>query len=492
MTPRRVPRSRRRVPRSRHLPRRLAALTGIVLLSLSLMPISTATAEQDDGPAFTMLGRGYGLVLGYPADEVPSTGGDEEQPERPPDQTCPKGQRGVPEDIQRRIDALISKADAKPLDPRDSDVPTPRGQPIKFDIGLADTSLRSDPGSHAIASFFYVDLGGGQDPGTSSEADGYASGHTREQERCGQPYSSEPGDADDVHVISRATTGPYAYAFNQTQNLRLPAGASARESITVSEMDARGDVVTGTVVSVVAGVTVGTVHADEVVSVIRYRTDGEESGTTVTAHTDVAGLTVAGEPQRVRPGAEPVDVGGVLVGVAAPEARELSDGSLDVTVGGLYVGGQFDNPVGAQAKQAVFVGGAWYQATSAQPLPPPQPLPLPADNAQAPIAPQQPVSPEMPTGFTGQQPADGAPATPPEVAPQAAETPRVAPATTRHGVYTPPAQVVGPVLLLAGLLMAFGTTVYIWARHRYPEIRAALGTPLFAWLDYGYRAFLRG
>jgi len=478
----------------RRCARKLAVLAGCVLLSTALTPMWTATASEADNDAlYTMLGRGYGLVLGYPADQVPSTG-EEEPSQQPPDQTCPKGQRGVPKDIQRRIDAATDAANAESLDPRDSDVPTPRGQPIKFDIGLADTSLRSDPGSHAIASFFYVDLGGGQDPGTSSEADGYASGHPRRQERCGQPYSGEPGDADDVHVISHATPGPYSYAFNQTQNLRLPAGASARESITMSEMDARGNTATGTVVSIVEGVTVGAVHADEVVSVIKYRTDGTDIGTDVTAFTDVTGLTVAGEPQRVRPGAEPVNVEGLLVGLAAPEARELSDGTLEVTVGGLYVGGEFRNPVGAQAKQAVFVGGAWYQANSAPPLPPPPPLPpLPEAAAPAPVAAGQPSEPPMmSTGLTGSSTADAGPVRAPEVAAQPAAAPRVAPATTRYGVYKPPAQAVAPALVLAGLLLALATTVFIWARHRYPEIRAALGTPLFGWLDYGYRAVMRG
>lgn len=461
---------------------------------MSLTPTSMA-AESDSGPAFTMLGRGYGLVFGYPADEVPGRSDEDEEPQqRPPNQTCPKGQRGVPEDIQRRIDALTDAASTDSLDPRGSDVPTPRGQPIKFDFGLADTSLRSDPGSHAIASFFYVDLGGGQDPGTSSEADGYASGHTREQERCGQPYSGEPGDADDVHVISRATRGPYAYAFNQTQNVRLPTGASARESITVSEMDARGETVTGTVVSIVEGVTVGAVHADEVASVIKYRTDGSDSGTTVTAFTDVTGLTVAGEPQQVRPGAEPINVEGILVGLAAPEARELSDGTLEVTVGGLYVGGEFRNPVGAQSKQAVFVGGAWYEATASEPMPPVEPLPLPDTGSSEPVAAAapQPEPPRGSTGLTGPSAADAAPMQAPVAANQSPETPRVAPATTRLGVYMRPQQIAGPLAVLIGLLIAMGATVFIWARHRYPEIRAALGTPLFAWLDYGYRAFLRG
>ncbi|MPY78485.1 MAG: hypothetical protein GEV04_08315 [Actinophytocola sp.] len=481
---RRVPRSGRRVRRSG---RRLATLAGCVVVMASLTPMPTSGA--DSGPAFTMLGRGYGLVLGYPADQVPGGGEEEEPPQQPPDQTCPKGQRGIPADIQQRIDEATNAANAGSLDPRDSDVPTPRGQPIKFDIGLADTSLRSDPGSHAIASFFYVDLGGGQDPGTSSEADGYASGHTREQERCGQPYSGEPGDADDVHVISRATKGPYAYAFNQTQNLRLPAGASARESVTVSEMDSRGDAVTGTVVSIVEGVTVGAVHADEVVSVIKYHTDGSDVGTTVTAFTDVTGLTVAGEPQRVRPGAEPIDVEGILVGLASPEARELSDGTLEVTVGGLYVGGEFSNPIGAQAKQAVFVGGAWYQATASEPLRFPDPLPLPENDAPV-VAPAPEPNAQPATGLTGPSTAD--PVKAPAVASEPSEAPRMAPAMKRLGVYMRPAQIVGPLGVLIGLLIGLGTTAFIWARHRYPEIRAALGTPLFAWLDYGYRAFLRG
>ncbi|MQA62582.1 MAG: hypothetical protein GEU86_14070 [Actinophytocola sp.] len=446
-----------------------------------------------DEVAFTMLGRGYGMVLGYPADEVPGGGDEEEEPEDPlPDQTCPAGERGVPSDVQARLDKLADTADKDTTNVQDNNVPSPRGQPIKFNFGLADTSLRSDPGSHAIASFFYVDLGGGQDPATSTEADGYASGHTRKQERCSQPFSSRQGNAEQVHVISQATDGPYAYAFNQTQNPRVPVGASLRESITVSEMDASSDTVRGKAISIAEGVTVGDVHAEEVASVVEYVTDGTEGGTTVKAFTDVSGLTVAGEPQRVSPGAPPITVNNVLLGIATPEVRKNSDGRLEVTAGGLYIGGEFSNPTGLQAKQAVFVGGVWYEATAGAATP----------MTDDPLIDDEVASPSLPAGEPLEDFGGGAAAVPPETpsgpapsaagAPETQTQPVVAAENTRLGVYRAPVQFGASLMVLIGIIGTMFAAAYIWARHRYPEIRAALATPLFGWLDYVYRAFMRG
>lgn len=451
-----------------------------------------APQPTSDEVAFTMLGRGYGMVFGYPADEVPGSG-EEEEPEGPlPDQTCPAGERGVPKDVQARLDKLADTADEDSTEVRDNNVPSPRGQPIKFNFGLADTSLRSDPGSHAIASFFYVDLGGGQDPATSSEADGYASGHTRKQERCSQPFSSRQGNAEQVHVISRATDGPYAYAFNQTQNPRVPVGASLRESITVSEMDARSDTVRGKAMSIAKGVTVGDVHAEEVASVVEYVTDGTEGGTTVKAFTDVSGLTVAGDPQRVSPGAPPITVNNVLLGIATPEVRENSDGRIEVTAGGLYVGGEFSNPAGAQAKQAVFVGGVWYEATAgaATPL---TDDPALGDGLASPSAPADAPTEQFDAGDAAVPPeAPTGPAPSAAGAPDTRTQPVVAAQKTRYGVYRAPVQFAASFMVLIGILGTMFAAAYIWARHRFPEIRAALATPLFGWLDYVYRAFMRG
>ncbi|MBW3659116.1 MAG: hypothetical protein KY457_10795, partial [Actinobacteria bacterium] len=202
-------------------------LVALLLTGSTLAVVGAAAQETTAEPpsfAYTLLGRGYAVVSGYPADEVPGgDDGDEEEAEPaepPPAQTCPEGQRGVPEAVQERLDALAA-VEREPVTPTENEVPTPRGQPIKFDFGLADASLRSDPGSHAIAAFFYVDLGGAPDAWTSSEADGYASGHAREEERCGQPFFRQPGDASDVHVISRATDDPAAFAFAQSQQQEL-------------------------------------------------------------------------------------------------------------------------------------------------------------------------------------------------------------------------------------------------------------------------------
>lgn len=467
-------------------------------------PIATAQETADEAPdaVYTMLGRGYAVVFGYPADEVPSTGDDEEPEEPPPPQTCPEDQRGVPEELQARIDQLSDTSDHDPLEATENEVPTPRGQPIKFDFGLADTSLRSDPGSHSISSFFYVDLGGTQDAWTSAETDGYASGHARFEERCGQPFFGQPGDADQVHVISEAIEGPYAYAFTQSQRPTYPGGMTMKESITVAEMDGRTSPVTGKVTTIAKGVSVGDIHADQVVTVIEVVTDGTDDGTTIKAFTDVVGLSAAGEPLDVTSGAPPVSAGSALVGVAAPEVRLLPDGTTEITAGGMYVSNEVPNPLGLQAKQAMFVGGAWYdfnvtafpsfdddfedEFEAAPPPPPPAQTAPPEEESFA--APSQPVA--EPPAFE--------PAPQPEVAQQPTrdEEPQVAPemvtASSRYGVYRAGPQAIGPGLVLATFLMSLFTGVFVWARHTYPEIRAALGTPLFRWMDHAYRAFMRG
>jgi hypothetical protein len=72
------------------------------------------------------------------------------------------------------------------------------------------------------------------------------------------------------------------------------------------------------------------------------------------------------------------------------------------------------------------------------------------------------------------------------------ESPRLASGNTHLGVYLRPVEAVAALLSLAVLLLSVLGAGYVWARHRYPEIRAALSTPLFSWLDYCYRAFMRG
>lgn len=499
--------------RSSRLRRTILAAAVTALLAFAAVGPTAAAQEATEEPPdaiYTMLGRGYAVIFGYPADEIPGSddGGDdgeegeEQEPAEPmPDQTCPEGQRGVPEELQARIEQLSDTSDRDPVEGTENEVPTPRGQPIKFDFGLADTSLRSDPGSHAIASFLYVDLGGGIDPQTTAEADGYASGHTRYQERCSQPFSSSQGDADDVHVIAEAIEGPYAYAFNQTQRPTYPGGIALKESITVAEMDGRSDPVWGKVTVITKGVTVGEIQADEIVTVIEVTTDGTGDGPTIKAFTDVVGLSVAGTPLEITSGAPPVSAGTHMVGVATPEVRVLPDGTTQITAGGMYVGGEFPNPLGLQAKQAVFIGGAWYDfsissfpsfddefETEFDSAPPP-----PADTGPPPegssfTSPPQPVA-EPPAFESAPQPAV-------QQQPTVEEEPQVAPQTvaaaSRYGVYKTAPQALGPGLVLAAFLMSLMTGVFVWARHTYPEIRAALTVPMFRWLDHAYRAFMRG
>jgi hypothetical protein len=489
-----------------------ASLLAVLVTGVALAAVGSATAQEAGAEPpdaiYTVLGRGYAVVLGYPADEVPSSGGDDEGDAAPPPpaQTCPPGERGVSEELAERLEQLQEADDREPVAPSENDVPTPRGQPIKFTFGIADTSLRSDPGSHAIASFFYVDLGGGQDPWTSTEADGYASGHAREEERCGQPYFGQPGSASNVHVISRATDGPYAFAFNQTQRPVLPGGVTFRESITVAEMDGQAAPISATVTTVVTGVSVGPLHADEVVTVLDYATDGTEEGTTISAVTDVAGLEVGGQPLALDPGAPPVSVGDLLVGIAAPELRQLPDGGTELTAGGLYVAGELQNPLGLQSKQAAFIGGAWLDASTASfptfdsgfpggrgatPQPPPEPI------AEEPLAfDTSPVTPDLPGGdltddafapIVDAAPGDGGAVAEPAAAPAATLA-----ATSRLGIYLAPMHLTGPLLILSSFLAATWFGTFVWARQRYPEIRAALATPPLRWLDTAYRAFLRG
>ncbi|MBW3561697.1 MAG: hypothetical protein KY437_04290 [Actinobacteria bacterium] len=500
------------VMRPSRLRRAIPAAVVTALLAFAAVGPTAAAQEATEEPpdaVYTMLGRGYAVIFGYPADEIPGSddggdeeeGGEEEEPAEPmPDQTCPEDQRGVPEELQARIEQLSDTSDHDPVEAEENEVPTPRGQPIKFDFGLADTSLRSDPGSHAIASFMYVDLGGGIDPQTTAEADGYASGHARYQERCSQPFSSSEGDAEDVHVIAEAIEGPYAYAFNQTQRPTSP-GVTFKESITVAEMDGRSDPVWGKVTVITQGVAAGEIHADEVVTVIEVTTDGTDGGTTIKAFTDVVGLSVAGTPMEVTSGAPPVSAGAHLVGVAAPEVRTRPDGTIEVTAGGMYVAGRVDNPLGLQRSQAAFIGGAWYDFSIAS-------FPSFDDDfedefEQAPPPPPADPAPPTDTGFSApSQPVAEPPAFEPapqaEVAQQPTrdEEPQVAPemvaASNRYGVYRAGPQTIGTSLALAAFLMSLMTGVFVWARHTYPEIRAALGVPMFRWLDHAYRAFMRG
>lgn len=492
--------------------------TGVAAV-LSLMALTaggalTAAAQERDDDSlddvvYATLGRGYAAVIGYPADEVPSGGDDEEEepPPKPPAQTCPEDQRGVPETLQARLQHLQAADRLSPVEPGDQEVPTPRGQPIKFDVGLADASLRSDPGSHAIAAFFYVDLGGAQEPWTSAEADGYAAGHAREEERCGRPYARKPGQASDVHVIARATEGPYAFAFHHATRPILPGGITFEEAVTVTEMTGRQAPVVATVTTIVKGVVAGPLRADEIVTVLRYETDGTDAGTHLLASTDVTGLVAAGTPLEVAPGAPPVAVGDLLVGLHAPEVRERPNGTTEVTAGGLYVAGEFPNPVGAQAKQAAYLGGAWLDVSTSTLPPLPAPPALPAGGADASAGTSAGTSSGGPLGTSGgsgfsqapvagtAQPPAQQPAAPvvSQPASDAAGLPPAALAASRRlGVYRAPPHVVGPVLIALGFLGSLWLGLFVWARHRYPEVRAVLGIPMFRWLDASYRAFLRG
>lgn len=482
--------------------RRLAALAAALGLVLAAAGPTGARAAEDDGQLlYTLLGRGYGMVVGYPADEVPGGdddgGGEEEEEaeEPPPDQTCPEDQRGVSETTQAELEAMTDLAEHPPLDPEENEVPTPFGQPIKFDFGLADTSLRSDPGSHSIASFFYVDLGGGQDEWTDAETDGFANGTPRFQERCAKPFFGQPGSADDVHVISRSEQDPAAFAFAQMQRTGVSSGPGMRESLTVSEMEEVDGVATVRIVSNVKGFSFGVVSADSVTSVITMTTDGTEAGTDIRAVVDAVGVTGDDEPLRLASGAPPVPVGTALVGVAAPTIRELPDGTVEVVAGGMYVAGEFDNPFGLQRKQAVYVGGAWLIASASRlaplPLPPPPDTGAAAtgDAASAPTTSPATADPVPPPAAPPPAPDAQAPAEVPE--PQTApEQVVAAPATIRTlGVYTSAPDVAGPVALGTGAGLVLLGILYAAARLRFPGLRRARGLRL---LDTAYRAFVGG
>lgn len=486
----------------------LLHLLGVAAVGVAFIAepgLRTAAAAEppdaDTAVSYTLLGRGYAAIAGYPADEVPPRP-QSEAAEPLPDQTCPEGQRGVPPGVAELLHKAGEAARHVPLAPAGNDVPTPRGQPVKLNAGIADASLRSDPGAHSIGAFLYVDLAGGLDPRTSAETDGYASGHARSQERCASPLSSASGGADEVHIISRARKGPYTYAFNELRNAVLPGGLSLRRSITVAEMQQDVAHVRGRLITLVKGVTAGALRANEIVTVIDYASDGTVKGTTMSAVTNVAGLQIGDVSLELVSGAPPVTAGGLLVGVAAPEARKLADGTTQITAGGLYVAGEVPNAVGLQAKQAMFVGGAWLdanarrlpRAAAARDVAGPKAQGDRGSMASAtpsgPAAPPNRRAPAPPPDAAGHPLAEHAPAAPPRQSARA--QPAAVAAAAPFGVFLAPQHVAGPVLVATTSFMTLCLGIFVWARARSARFRRLLDTCLLRWLDRGYRAFMRG
>lgn len=482
-----------------------ARRTGVlvaVLVGLLGIVLPSGVAADEVRPVHTILGRGYAAVFGYPIDEVPSAGEEEEEHEDPPpDQTCPEDQRGVAEATAARLDALADPAGRDPVAATvESSTPTPRGQPIRFLFGLADGSLRSDPGVHGIAAGFYVDLGGAQDPWTSVETDGYVSGHARRQERCGNLFAGEAGTADQVHVISESIPGPYTFDYAHLRRTTLPGIGTFETSVTRVEMEGRTTPATARVISRVEGIQLfGEVAVDAVTSVIDYRTDGTPEGTVLHTWTIAEGVTVGGETVELEAGAAPVTEDQVVLGLAEPQVRQRDDRTIEVEAGGLYVGGDADNPLGLQAKQGVALGGARMTATAFQRV-----VSSTTRSASAggdvggggTTSPPQTAPPPTPSALPR---SSAVPATPAE-APAAAPSPDVAspvalePVTTvrRYGVYVTAPQSAG-VAGVAGLTaVALLAVLAAWLRHRSWRFRVLLGAPGLRLLDRAYRAFCRG
>lgn len=476
------------------------ALVGAAAM-VTAAAFAPVVAADEPRVVYTLLGRGFAAVVAYPVDEVPPTGEDEPA-DPPPDQTCPEDGRGVDESTAARLAALSDPGDRPPTEPTvTSTTPTPRGQPIRFIFGLADGSLRSDPGVHGIAAGFYVDLGGAQDPWTSAEADGFVSGHARRQERCGNLYAGEAGSAEDVHVLAEAVPGPRTDDYTHLRRTLLPGLGSFESSVTRVQMDGTSTPATARLISTVEGIELlGTLRIDQVTSVVDYRTDGTTEGTVVTAWSVAEGVSVDGQPVTVAEGAPPVAEEGFVLGLAAPQVRQLDDHAIEVDGGGLYVGTQVPNPLGLQAKQSVSFGGVQLSASAFQarsPAPPateggaPGETGGPSPTTAPTTAPSTFPGPATPSRAFAAAPPAPAPVAQPDVAgPEPATVPVMA--VRRLGVFVTPPQVAGAVGVTAGTALAMAAIMAVWLRHRSWRFRVLLGAPGLRRLDRAYRAFLRG
>jgi hypothetical protein len=317
-----------------------------------------------------------------------------------------------------------------------------------------------------LASDSYVDLSGRQEPAMHTESDAF-SNRGRYEERCAPPQNEE----EYAHYLSRSSRAPETYHLAECREGEctfggIAFGAESEEARTVVHLVERGGKLHGLVHAslhdaVWAG---GDLRADLLDSTITFSTDGTPGGLEYSVATAAVGVRLDGEPIVLAPG-QPVEVGDVQVGVAAPHVTAAKDGGgLDVVAPGLYF---------AVPNQTVLFGGAELHVTMGRDPVPPVTIVDPGGIDSGPIGPD--VGLPSPSPSPSPSPGTTTVAEPP--------APEYAVSRVETGGWVVPATL-GAGLLVALLLLFRWVGRYAWGR------RLQRARP-FRSIDWLYRAFVK-
>ncbi len=344
----------------------------------------------------------------------------------------------------------------------------PLASPITLNEQLSLGTLSNLGGvfeAGGLATDSYVDLSGRQEPSMHTESDAFSPNRAVYEERCAPADNPE----EYAHYLSRSAETPETYHLAECREGEctfggIAVGAESEEGRTVVHLFERGGRVHGLVHSslhdaVWAG---GELTMDLLETTVSFSSDGTPEGLGYSVTTAAVGVRLGGEPIALAPG-QPIEVGGMQVGLAAPFVKAADDGGgLDVVAAGLYL---------AVPNQTVLFGGAELHATMGRDRVTPGPIVDPGGIDTGPIGPG--IS--LPTPSTSPSPSATPVAAPPE--------PEFAVSRVETGRW------VVPATLAAGLLVAL-LLLFRWIG-RFPWGRRLQRTRPFRSIDWLYRAFVK-
>jgi hypothetical protein len=409
----------------------------------------------------------------------------------------------------------------------------PKGNPVTLVHGLAFGRLGATPEAGGLASAFYVDNVGRQEPEAHAESDAFVSNKSDYEERCAAVDALSESQAYpapfSAHVLSRADRTPATYnmvaltTFEATGR-SAPPGVS-KESVAIVKLWQEGGRVRGILSSTVRGARLADgITVDLVRTVVAFSSNGTRRGLEVHASTAVLGVAIGGLRIAALRAGSVVPLGGSsYLGVARPVVQVSAAGDeLVVRAAGLFLAVetpldripipedpfQEEEPLGGLRGQLGEVRAALCQALGQDPARPPCRLTLGGRLFRSQVIhvagallnaglgrAAVPTFPALPPLPPPRLPAPAPPGLPPLALPAPAEG-SVPPAVVRE-VALPRFEFrelegsPAPLLaILAGTLLGLGAVLGRWSM-RYPWARALARTPPAEALGWVWRAFLK-
>ena len=242
--------------------------------------------------------------------------------------------------------------------------PPPQSSPVRLNrlLSLSKISHLFDvKEAGGLASSIYTDNSGRSEPEAHTVSEGYSSSVRDWEERCYWHDGSED-ESSYEHFLSRSGTGPDTYHLAECvgRQCQVSLGINAERAQQIVYMKETNGKVTGTIGSVVEGLTFGggSFTVESVTTYLRFESDGTEPGLKWEVASRASDAQLGGNAIPLPPG-DTVSGPGFSVGMSEPFVEAAPDGTtLTIVAPGLHVG--------SEQQAALFGGAEVYMSASRQ------------------------------------------------------------------------------------------------------------------------------